>query len=238
MDINYMQAFSVIPRSLVSLLVLFIVTKLIGKKQVSELSLFDYVIGISIGNFAAEVTLNFDGQFLNGIVAVITFGIVATAVSLLTMKSMFLRRVIIGTPTMIIQNGKIIEKNMEKVKIDMNDLLEQIRVSGYFDLNEVEYAIMEANGKLSILPKATAKPITAKDMKIKVSPSVLCANIVIDGRLMTKNIENMNKTEDWIIQQLKVKGYKVEDILLATLDEMDKIVIYEKCQVKVRDVLE
>lgn len=238
MEINYIQALSVVPRSLVSLIVLFIVTKLIGKKQVSELSLFDYVIGISIGNFAAEVTLNFEGQFLNGIIAVITFGVFATVVSILTMKSMFLRRLIIGTPTVIIQNGKIIEKSLEKVKIDINDLLEQIRVNGYFDLSEIEYALMEANGKLSILPKADSKPVTAKDMKVKASPSVLCANIVIDGKIMTNNIENMNKTEEWAIKQLKIKGYKVEDILLATLDELDKIAIYEKCQVTVRNVLE
>ena len=109
------ETLRIIPRSLVSLIVLFLITKAIGKKQVSELSLFDYVIGISIGNFAAEMIMNFDNNYYNGIVAMITFGFIAWLVSYFTMKSMVLRRIIIGTPTVLIQNGKIIEKNLRKM---------------------------------------------------------------------------------------------------------------------------
>lgn len=240
MNIDISECLTIIPRSLFSLVTLFLVTRIIGKKQVSELSLFDYVIGISIGNFTAEMTMNLDGQYLNGVVAIIVFGLVSYIVSIITMKSMFLRRIIIGVPTIIIQNGKIIEKSLKDVKLDVNDLLEECRGKGYFDLNEIEYAVMEANGKVSIMPKAEYKPLTRKDMKLKVEKDGLCANVVIDGNLMEDNIENMHKTKEWIRKELKIKGYKeLDNILLATLDINNKIVVYEKNKsVKVYNVLE
>ena len=237
---NIINALMIVPRSLFSLIALFLITKLIGRKQVSELSLFDYVIGISIGNFAAEITINTDAPYINGIIAVLVFGLSAYIVSLATMKSIHLRRWIIGTPILMIQNGKILEKNLKKVMIDVNDLLEQCRSAGYFDLNEIEYAIMEANGKLSILPASEYKPLTPKDMKVKVSKASLCANVIIDGNIMKKNLKNMNKTEDWLEQELKVKGYQnIKDILLATLDNQEKLTIYEKNEnIKDYDILE
>lgn len=237
---NITEALSIIPRSLLSLIVLFCATKLIGKKQVSELSLFDYVIGISIGNFAAEMTLNLEIQYINGAIAVIVFGVVALLISIITMKSIVLRRFFIGIPTIIIQNGKILEKSLIKLKIDINDLLEQCRINGYFDLNEIEYAIMEANGKISIMPKAEYKPTTPKDTQLKVQKQDLCANIIIDGIIMQENLENMNKTIAWLEKELKIKGYKeYNDILLATLDNNDKITIFNKNNnIKIHKVLE
>ena len=240
MSIDIMECLTIVPRSLFSLITLFIVTKIIGKKQVSELSLFDYVIGISIGNFTAEMTMNLDGQFLNGVVAIVVFGFISYIVSIITMKSMILRRIIIGVPTIIIQNGKIIEKGLKDVKLDVNDLMEECRGRGYFDLSQIEYAIMETNGKVSIMPKAEYKPITLKDMNLKVKKEGLCANIVIDGHYMENNIKNMHKTVEWVEKELKVKGYRdINKILLATLDIDDKIIIYEKNKsVNVYNVLE
>lgn len=237
---DFQEMLSIIPRSLLSLLTLFLVTKVIGKKQVSELSLFDYVIGISIGNFTAEMTMNLEGQYLNGVVAILVFGISSYFVSFITMKSIFFRRILIGSPTVLIQKGKIIEKNLRAVKIDMNDFLEQIRINGYFDLSEVEYAIMEANGSISVLPKALYKPLTPNDMGMKVEPDGLIANVVIDGRIMDKILANMNKSREWLIKELKLKGYKdTKSILLATLDKNEKIIVYEKNNSeKVIDVLE
>ena len=233
------ETIRVIPRSLVSLIVLFLITKAIGKKQVSELSLFDYVIGISIGNFAAEMIMNFDNNYYNGIVAMITFGLIAWLVSYFTMKSMVLRRIIIGTPTVLIQNGKIIEKNLRKMMIDINDLLEQCRSNGTFDIGEIEYAIMEANGKISILPKKEYAPLIVKDMNLKLEKNELVSNVIIDGKIMKSNLENSGKEKDWLLRELKIKGKKLEDILLATLDNNYKLVIYERNNnLKVKNVLE
>lgn len=239
-DTNYMEVMDVVIRSLISLITLFLVTKMLGKKQVSQLSLFDYVIGISIGNFAAEMTINVDSQYMNGIVSVVIFGLVAYIVSIGTMKSIWMRRYFMGTPTIMIQNGKLLEANMKKVHFDVNDLLEECRGNGYFDLSEIEYAIMEANGTLSILPKAEYKPLTVKDMQVKTEKQGLCANVVIDGKLMPNNLKNINKDKKWLMQQLKIKGYQeLDNILLATIDVNDKVTIFERnTEAEIKDVLE
>lgn len=235
-----LDALQIIPRSLISLLLLFLVTKCIGKKQVSELSLFDYVIGISIGNFAAEMTINMDAPYIHGIIAVVTFGLVAYLVSILTMKSIKLRRLIIGKPTILVEHGKFLIENFRKTKYDIHDFLEQCRSNGTFDVSEIEYAVVEANGKLSILPKADSKPATPKDMNLKVSPSTLVANIMVDGKIMHHALEDMHKTEEWLIKELKVKGYKdYDNILLVTLDNNEKVTVYEKNEnKKALDILE
>lgn len=239
-DIKWIEVFDTIARALISLTALFLVTKLLGKKQVSQLSLFDYVIGISIGNFAAEMTINMDSQYANGLTAIIVFGLIAYLVSYITMKSIVLRRFFIGTPTILIQNGKLIEKNLKKVKFDINDLLEECRGSGYFDLTQIEYALLEANGKLSILPKGEYSPVTIKDMKLKATKQELVANIIIDSKIMPNNLKNMKKDISWLDKELKIKGYKtLDNILLATLDINDKLTIYERNNHdKVHNVLE
>ena len=131
-----------------------------------------------------------------------------------------------GTPTLLIQNGKLMEKNLKKVKFDINDLLEECRSNGYFDLSEIEYGVLEANGNLSILPKSENKPVTCKDMKLKKSPSSLCANIIIDGKIMKSSLENMNKDYQWLEKELKIKGIDLNDVLLATLDNSEKVIFY------------
>ncbi len=228
MDINYNELFNVVIRGLLSLITLFLVTKLIGKKQVSQLSLFDYVIGISIGNFAAEMTINLESEELYGIIAVLLFGGIAYLVSVGTMKSIKLRRFFMGSPTILIEHGKILQDNFYKVKYDINDMLEQCRVNGYFDISEIDYAIVEANGELSILAKSEYLPVNRNDMKLKVSKSGLCANVIIDGKVMYNNLEKINKDEKWLNKELKLKGKDISDIILATVDINDKVVFYER----------
>lgn len=228
MDINYNELFNVVIRGLLSLITLFLVTKLIGKKQVSQLSLFDYVIGISIGNFAAEMTINLESEELYGIIAVLLFGGIAYLVSVGTMKSIKLRRFFMGSPTILIEHGKILHDNFYKVKYDINDMLEQCRVNGYFDISEIDYAIVEANGELSILAKSEYLPVNRNDMKLKVSKNGLCANVIIDGKVMYNNLKKINKDEKWLNKELKLKGKDISDIILATVDINDKVVFYER----------
>lgn len=228
MNINYNELFNVVIRGLLSLITLFLVTKLIGKKQVSQLSLFDYVIGISIGNFAAEMTINLESEELYGIIAVLLFGGIAYFVSVGTMKSIKLRRFFMGSPTILIEHGKILQNNFYKVKYDINDMLEQCRVNGYFDISEIDYAIVEANGELSILAKSEYLPVNRNDMKLKVSKNGLCANVIIDGKVMYNNLKKINKDEKWLNKELKLKGKDISDIILATVDINDKVVFYER----------
>ena len=236
---DYKEILEVSYRAIISLVTLFLITKLLGKKQVSQLSLFDYVIGISIGNFAAEVTINLEAEWINGVVAVLIFGLVAYFVSIITMKSIVARRFFMGSPTVVIQNGKIIKESLKRVKFDINDLLEECRNNNVFDLNQINYALMEANGKLSILLKPEYLPLTPKDMKLNPEKNGLVANVIIDKKIMQENLKQMNKDDKWLLKELKTKKVKLEDILLCTMDINDKLTIYkQKENEEVKNILE
>ena len=226
MDIN--ESLMIIPKCIFSIIVLFIVTRMIGKKQVSQTSLFDYVIGISIGNFIAEMVINEEVQFLDGVVAMFVFGIFSYIVSYITMKSINLRRVIIGVPTIIVEDGKIIESGLKKTNIDINDFLEQCRLQGYFDINDISYAIMEASGEISILPKSNATPVVKKDLKIKGQKAKLTSNLIIDGKYLKRNIKDSNLTIEKIDEELKKQGYASEEDILLAVYSNNKIIFYEK----------
>lgn len=225
-------------RALLSLVTLFFVAKVIGKKQVSQLSLFDYVIGISIGNFAAEMTINLDSDIMFGTLAVLIYGFVAYLINILTMKSVVLRRFITGKPNMVIKDGVILEGGLKTVKFDINDLLEQCRSMGYFDVSEIAYALVESDGKLSILPKGDSRNVTVSDMGLKAKRSSMCANVIMDGNVMELNLKEMGRSKDWLLGELKKKKKDVSDILLATVDGSGKLSIFEKNNLKANDLLE
>ena len=226
---DYQTMGSVFIRSIVTIVVLFLLAKVMGKKQISQLNLFDYIVGITIGSVAADISLDLNKSFLDGVICMLVFGLTGALVSYVTLKSIKLRRFCTGTPSIIIENGKIIEEGLKKVKFDINDLMEEVRGAGYFNIDEVAYAVMETNGKISFLPKDEEKPVTKKDMDLKIIPSSLVANIIIDGKIMMNNLKAMNKDEKWLSHELKVLGYKdLDEILLATLDSNDKIMVYKK----------
>ena len=226
---DYQTMGSVFIRSIVTIVVLFLLAKVMGKKQISQLNLFDYIVGITIGSVAADISLDLNKSFLDGVICMLVFGLTGALVSYVTLKSIKLRRFFTGTPSIIIENGKIIEEGLKKVKFDINDLMEELRGAGYFNIDEVAYAVMETNGKISLLPKDEEKPVTKKDMDLKIIPSSLIANIIIDGKIMMNNLKAMNKDEKWLSHELKVLGYKdLDEILLATLDSNDKIMVYKK----------
>jgi len=216
-------------KSIGSIIALFFFTKAMGRKQVSQLNLYDYVVGITIGSVAAEISINFESKFLNGLVVMAVYTIVSILIAHFTAKSMKLRRFVVGCPIIIIEDGKILEDMLEKSKIDLSDLLQEARNNGYFDISEIEFAIMEANGKISFQPKSKYAPLTPNDMKVKVSYKGLCANLVLDGNIMSNNLKVINKDDKWLLSRLKKEGYDhIEDLLLVTCDSNEKLTIYKK----------
>ena len=151
-----------------------------------------------------------------------------------------MRRIINGVPTVLVENGKIIEDGLKKVRIDVNDLLSEARVNGYFNLEDIDYAVMETNGKISFLLKGDKSPLTRGDYKLKVKNEGLTANVIIDEVLLEKNLKDIGKSEKWLKHELKVKGYdSYKGILLATVDNNEKLIIYDKNnKVKNKSVLE
>lgn len=220
---------SVIGRTILVLVILFVLTKWMGKKQVSQMNMYDYLIGITIGSIAADISLDIEKNVIAGVISLAIYSLSGVLVTYLTLKNMNLRRFLCGVPTILIENGKIIEKNLYKEGIDLNDLQEEARQNGYFDLSKINYAILETSGKVSFLASAREEPVTRGDMKVKVKDESLSANLIIDGTLLEKNLEQMKKDKSWLEKELNNRGYKdYKNILLMTLDNNGKITIYDK----------
>lgn len=216
-------------RTILVLIILFFITKMMGKKQISELNFFDYVVGITIGSIAADISLDIEKNMIAGIAALFIYGFISYIISFISIKSIWARRFIIGVPTVLVEKGKIIESGLKKSKIDVNDLLMVARENGYFNLDEIDYALMEVNGNISFLPKEKEKPVTKKDMKIKCSNEGLTVNAIIDSKYMVNNMKAINKDKEWLDHELKVNGYdNYDNILLAMIDNNYKVTIYEK----------
>ena len=216
-------------RTVLVLIILFFITKMMGKKQISELNFFDYVVGITIGSIAADISLDIEKNMIAGIAALFIYGFISYIISFVSIKSILARRFFIGVPTVLVEKGKIIESGLKKSKIDVNDLLMEARENGYFNLDEIDYALMEVNGNISFLPKEKEKPVTKRDMKIKCSNEGLTVNAIIDSKYMVNNMKAINKDKEWLDHELKVNGYdNYDNILLATIDNNYKVTIYEK----------
>lgn len=221
--------FNICFRTILVLIILFFITKMMGKKQISELNFFDYVVGITIGSIAADISLDIEKDMLAGIAALFIYGFISYIISFVSIKSILARRFFIGVPTVLVEKGKIIESGLKKSKIDVNDLLMEARENGYFNLDEIDYALMEVNGNISFLPKEKEKPVTKKDMKIKCNNEGLTVNAIIDSKYMANNMKAINKDKEWLDHELKVNGYdNYDNILLATIDNNYKVTIYEK----------
>lgn len=221
--------FNICFRTILVLIILFFITKMMGKKQISELNFFDYVVGITIGSIAADISLDIEKNMIAGIAALFIYGFISYIISFVSIKSILARRFFIGVPTVLVEKGKIIESGLKKSKIDVNDLLMEARENGYFNLDEIDYALMEVNGNISFLPKEKEKPVTKRDMKIKCSNEGLTVNSIIDSKYMVNNMKAINKDKEWLDHELKVNGYdNYDNILLATIDNNYKVTIYEK----------
>lgn len=212
-----------------SLITLFILTKLMGYRQMSQMSMFDYINGITIGSIAAEMATALDKNPLHCIVAMIVYALFDVLLSLISLKSIRLRRFIVGRPLILLNSGSIYEKNLKKAKIDINEFLIQCRVAGYFDISKLQSAVLEADGRISFLPLSTERPLTAADVKLSPEQETMTANVIIDGHIMQKNLHHTGKDETWLHRQLKAQGAdNVRDVLLASVDMQNKLTVYLK----------
>lgn len=214
--------------SFVSIAVLFILTKLSGSRQISEMSFFDYAIGITIGSIAAEMATNIDLEWWKGITAMTIYALTGILLSFISQKSISARKFISGQPIILIEKGKILRKNLFKAKIEINDLLTSARNNGYFNLADIEYAIMETTGKISFMPVAQMRQLTPKDFNFAPMADGLYINVIIDGKIIKKDLKNARITENELKAQLKDRGVKAENILLATIDNKKHLTIFEK----------
>lgn len=214
--------------SVVSELVLFILSKFMGNKEMSQLSLFDYVIGITIGSIAAEMATSLENNYIEPLVAMAVYVLLAVGISWICLKSQKARRFIYGNSLILLNNGKLYRKNFESAKLDLNEFLMQCRISGYFNLSDIDTAIFESNGKISFLPKSEKRPSTPSDFEISTSPASIDVNIILDGKILLENLMNSGHDLVWLQKNLVSQGFeKPENIFLAILDRDNNLCIYE-----------
>ncbi len=222
-----MSILSVVLTSVLSILTLFLLTKLMGNKQVSQLSMFDYIIGISIGSIAAEFSTELENPE-HSLTAMLVYGISAYLVSVVTGKSIRLRKMIIGRPLILFHKGKLYRNNLKKARIDISDFLTHCRNQGYFNLSQVRTAIFEYNGSVSILPAEVNRPLTPQDMDLSPVQQEFLVNVILDGNINEGNLKKTGRDKVWLKKQLKVQGFSdAREVYLGCVNMVDnKLVLY------------
>ena len=216
-------------RSIVSVVVLFILTRIMGKKQLSQLTFFDYVVGISIGSIAAAFAVDTSISYSKGITGLIVYALFPIVLTLITLKNYKARKLLDGKPTILINKGQIIEENLKRVQLSINDVLEECRLKNVFDISDVEFAILETSGKVSVELKSPNKPLTPNDVNIQTAFKGLCLNVIIDGEILDDHLQMIGKDRIWLIEELKkqnVLNYK--EVLLGYIDGNNRLVVQKK----------
>ncbi len=214
--------------TLLSIVTLFLLTKLMGAKQVSQMTMFDYVTGITIGSIAAELATELE-EPLRPLIALILYGIAAYLISVLTNKSLRARAFITGKPLVLLENGVLYRKNLKKARLDINEFLTYCRIGGWFDLNQLQAAVLEHNGTVSFLPKETDRPATPSDLGTRPRQSRIQVPFVMDGKLLSGNVHQAGKEDEWVRRTLERQGYANErEVFLALWNGEDSLTVFAK----------
>lgn len=212
--------FSTIIKGILVYILALVLSKLIGIKIISQMNFFDFVMGVSIGLMIAKIIIDKDHVVFSGVIALIVFSLLTISTSYLNLKSYIARSIV---------NGRIIDKNIKKLRITINELMMKLREKDVFNIEDVRFAIMESNGQLSVLIKADKKPITPYDMNIKVKNLSLINDIIIDGKIVDKNLQIVGGDEKWLKSELKKKNINaIEDVFYAGVDQNKKLTISER----------
>lgn len=214
---------TVLLNALYSFVAVFIVTKILGKKQIAQLSFTDYVIGISIGSISAEWSTDVEQPWYYYVIAISVYFVISFVITLLERTTRPLKNFLRGKPIIIIDNGKIDYKNLKKSKLDVNDVIGLCREKGFFNLTEVAFAIFETNGNMSVLPISSQKQTVAEDINKKTSPAKLQKFLINDGQVDENYLKILGKDTNWLYKNLKISDQKqLKNILVAFYDEKTK----------------
>ncbi|WP_211274945.1 DUF421 domain-containing protein [Bacillus marinisedimentorum] len=197
-------------RAAITFFTLLIFTRMLGKQQVGNLSFFDYINGITIGSMAASLATDLGTRAWLHFVGLSTFVFIAFLMQIITIKSRKLSKIIDSEPTIVIEKGKILEENLAKMRVKKDELMVLLRQKGFFDITHAEYALLEPNGHLSVMPREDFRPLTPRDYRFFTRKMELTTEVVFDGRLLKENLKERNKDEQWLNEQLHQLG--VDDV--------------------------
>ncbi|MFC4601531.1 DUF421 domain-containing protein [Cohnella hongkongensis] len=212
-------------RTIMSVAILFIITRILGKRQVSQLSLFEYITGISIGNLAAYLSLDTDTKWYIGIVALSVWVIVSYGIEIIQLKSKRTRDFLDGTSTVFMKNGKILEDNLREERVSSDELMEMLRKNNVFDVSKVDFAIMDASGELNVQLKKEYQPLTPSDVGLSVSPEKYNMAVIMDGKIMEDSLKKIGLNRAWLEHKLQQLGISMEKIYFAQVNSQNKLYI-------------
>lgn len=221
-----MDIIKVILTSLLSAVALFIIAKIIGHKQMSQLDFFDYITGITIGSIAAELATELENPE-KPFAAMVVYGVISFLLSILTSKLQKSRKYVNGTQSIIMDSGKIYRNNMKKAKLDLSEFMVMCRQQGYFNLSDIQTAVFEYNGNLSILPVSDKRPVNMADLNIEAKKEYISTEVIMDGRLLNENLDRLSLDLKWLESQVKVQGFSsVKEVFLGICDSDNQLTLY------------
>lgn len=224
-----MEIGTAIIRASASFLLLMIMTRILGRKALSQMTFFDFAVVITFGSVAANIGIGHANTFVSSVTVLITVGLLGLLSGVGHIKSFRFRKMINSEPIIVIADGQIVEENMRKGRLTINELNSMLRNKDVFDIADVHYAILENSGTLSVLLKAEKKPLTSSDMLLKPPEEGLTKDIIIDGIIMKENLNATHMTEAWLINELKMNNiYKIEDVFYAGLSTNGSLYISKK----------
>lgn len=209
----------VVIRSVIAFFVLLFLVRLLGKQQVSQLTFFDYVVGITIGSIAATLSVQVNENTTATLAGMATWTALAFLLAFLGIHSVWVRKVIDGEATVVIENGRILDHNLAKIRIPTDELLSELRTQGVFSLADVEFALFEPGGKFSIQKKSQKQPVTPSDLNIPTQYDGLPTNLIMDGVILNDALRSLNLTRAWLYHQLEKQT--ISDITKISLAQID-----------------
>ncbi|MUT65335.1 DUF421 domain-containing protein [Paenibacillus sp. NEAU-GSW1] len=205
-------------RTLSSVVILFAITKLLGKRQLSQLSLFEYITGITIGNIAAYISLDLDNLWYLGIVSLAVWVGVSVSFEFITLKNKRIRDFVDGSGTVLIEKGNLLKANMRKERITLDEILEQLRKKDVYRVADVEFAIMEQSGEINVMLKKEHQPITPDSLGWHIKQEVEPQTIVMDGQLLEQSLYHSGRDKNWLKRELRKQKLSMEEVFLAQID--------------------
>lgn len=215
----------VILRSVFILIILFAITKWLGKRQISQLSFFEYIAGMTIGDIAAQVSTGLDSKFFHGVFAILIFAVVPFFTGILSLKNKTARDFFEGKSTVLIKDGKILEDNLKKEKYTSDELLELLRGKNAFSVADVEFAVLEPSGELNVLLKKDRQPLTAKDISLKVPNEKEPQTVIMDGNVLDEPLSASGHNRAWLHSELEKLGVVIENVFLGQVDSYGQLTI-------------
>lgn len=215
-------------RSLILYLVVVLVMRIMGKRQIGQLQPFELVVTLMIAELASIPMQNVGIPLVNGLVPIFALTLAQLALSYITLKSSKARQFICGSPSIVIMNGKINQQELKRLRYNLNDLLEQLRSKDIANVTDVEFAILETGGQLNVIPKSQKRPLVPQDLEVCTNYEGLPHTLVMDGRIQHLNLKKANLDIPWLEEQLKQRGLKAKDVFFASLDTQGTLEIQPK----------